>query len=191
MINHGDVVVTGKGTDNVRVGGIVGNYVLDEPFSGAANPRSTLKNSFNDGSVSITSNNTSTVYLGGLVGGCTSGAGYVLGSENRGDVTYMVTGGVTLVRLDIGGIAGYYGTAGKLDGNKSNCAVSCSGTITTIHPKQILGFCGSGSTFTVSNNQLAGSVQGTTITAENYTDYIAQKTSGNFTDFATNSFWSE
>ena len=192
MINHGDVIITGKATDNLRVGGIIGNNVLEEPFSGAANPRGTLKNSLNDGSISVTSANTSTVYLGGLVGGCTSGAGYVLDSENRGDVTYTVTGGVTLSRLDIGGVAGYYGTAGgKLDGNKSNCAVSCSGTITTVHPKQILGFCGSGSTFTVSNNKVAGSVQGTTITAENYTDYIAQKTSGTFTDFDTNSFWSE
>ena len=192
VINHGSISVTGTATSTFRVGGTVGNFVLNEPFSGAGSPRATLENSYNDGTISAETPNTTTVYFGGLVGGCTTGAGYVLNCTNKGNVSYTVSGGATLSRLDIGGIAGYYGTAGgKLDGNKSNCAVSYSGTVTTPHAKQILGFCGTGSTFTVSNNHLAGSVQGTGITSANYTDYIAQKTSGSFTDFDTNSFWSE
>lgn len=194
FINRGAISATGTTSDGtgIRIGGVVGNYVLSEPFSGAANPRSTLKNSYNYGTVSVSSANTNTVYQGGLVGGSTSGAGYLLDSYNYGDITYTVTGGATLSRLDIGGLAGYWGTGGsKLDGNYTKCAVSYSGTVTTPHAKQVLGYCGSTGTFTVSNNHLAGSVQGTTITADNYTSYISQKASGTFTDYDTNSFWSE
>ena len=193
VINQGDVYVTGTATSTFRIGGAVGNFVLNEPFSGAGNPRATLENSFNYGFVSAETSNTAPVYFGGLVGGCTTGAGLCLNCTNLGDVSYAVVGGGTLPNLSIGGIAGYYGTAGgELNGNKSNCAVSYSGTVTTPRAAQILGSCGTAGAFTLSNSKLSGSVQETSVTEENYTDFInAYKAGGTFTDFETNSFWAE
>ena len=131
-----------------------------------------------------TCENTSDGYadMGGILGGSQGGTTYVIGCENTGSVGSNVTGGKTLRLLRVGGVAGYMGNAGgKVDTCTSNCAVSSQGTVTTANAGILLGHCGAEGAFTLSSNKVVGSVLGTTLTADNYSEKLATTATASFT----------
>lgn len=196
-INRGTVTNTGAVSDYMRVGGVIGNFSCAKDNSSSVLPFGTVENSKNYGVVSNQSASgakgsgaTNGAYVGGVFGGSASGTTYVINCENHGDVSNAVTEGATTVSMNLGGIAGYMGNAdGKIDGCTSNCTISTSGTVTTYMSAQVLGRCGTGGTFTISNTHLAGTVDGTAIDADNYSSFICGYKSGAISDIETCSFY--
>lgn len=166
--NHGTIKNTGAATSSIRIGGISGNSNWTEPISGASLPYSSAVNCENTGSVMNESAATVQNRIGGLFG---SIANYKVSScTNTGDISCTSTSG-TLSALHIAGLVGCStGTTDVIDGNTNNCTVSYSGTITTNHSAMLVGY--NDANLTLSNNRLAGSFNGTAITAENFSSYL-------------------
>lgn len=199
-INRGTVTNTGTVTEYMRVGGVIGNFSCAKDNSSSVLPFGTIENSKNYGAISNESATTVTssssanngAYVGGVFGGSASGTTYVLACENKGNVSNTVTGGATAKSMNLGGIAGYMGNAdGKIDDCISSCTISSTGTVTNYRSAQVLGSCGTGGAFTISNTKLAGTVNGTLLDADNYSDYIYGYKDGTVTDIATCSFYTE
>ena len=185
----GQIKHAGSIIGTLRMGGIVGNFICGKPVDGASTtPYGIIQNSTNAGAIlnesPTTCENTSDGYadMGGILGGSQGGATYVIGCKNTGSVGSNVTGGMTLRLLRVGGVAGYMGNAGgKVDTCTSNCAVSSQGTATTANAGILLGHCGAEGAFTLSGNKVGGSVLGTTLTADNYSEKLATTATASFT----------
>ena len=194
--NSGDLSTTGNVSgDYFRVGGVAGNFACSADATDADAPKAvpygTITGCTNTGTVTVSTKGASNhfPYIGGVLGGSTSGATYLLSSRSEGSVAVTVSSG-TMKDLQLGGLAGYMGNAnGKIDACKVHSDVSRSGTVTTLHVAEILGYCGTGGTFTITNCYVGGSVNGTDLTSENWTSYRANKASGSFT-LSGNKFWS-
>lgn len=187
--NRGGIGNTGKMTGLLRTGGIIGNFNC-QAETGVSAPFGTVENCINEGTVRDESATTCNTYMGGIFGGSTNGTTYALSNENTGDVTSIGASGATRPNLSIGGIAGYMGNAnGKIDGCKSRCTVTGTGTITTLRPGVILGACGTSAAFTISGCRLAGSVNGTTLTEGNFRNFICGYKNGEYAGADSCSLW--
>ena len=119
------VVSSYRGSNNVYIGGIIGEFY-------ASRGPCLIENTVNMASVSFTGSTSSNLYLGGIVG---EPSGTVKNCANYGSVTYS---GKSICYAYIGGIAGYF------TGNSSNIFIyiqNClnHGTVTQWNYKKCPG----------------------------------------------------
>ena len=165
--NNGSISLTGTVTNTVVMGGIIGYGIKKCDLDHCTNS-GVIKN---ESPSNPTGNG---VAIGGLIGRMqTDAASLIQYCENTSSahLINIVTGEVTLKRLDIGGA---FGTCSQAGGTVDNCIInvnsSSTGTVTTTYKAAISGYS---STYTFSNNKVRGSIFGVELTAENLDNNLA------------------
>ena len=165
--NNGMVYLSGNSTNTVVMGGMIGYGVKKCDLDHCTNS-GVIKN---ESPSNPTGNG---VAIGGFIGRMqTDAKSLIQYCENTSSahLINIVTGEVTLKRLDIGGA---FGTCSQAGGTVDNCTInvnsSSTGTVTTTYKAAISGYS---STYTFSNNKVGGSIFGVELTAENLDNNLA------------------
>ena len=88
----------------------------------------------------------------------------------------IVTGGATLKTIDMGGMVGFLSqNSSEIKTSTVNSTLSTTGTASTTRIHALVGNIG-GSSIKLTSNQVAGTVNGTTLTADNYAGLLSNGT---------------
>ncbi len=166
--NKGNIVNNGTGSTDIRIGGIAGQLHYAATF-GKLNGDSASDGCSNSGSIISSSAQTASTRIGGILGQSANLGVNVYDCVNTGDISFESS--ATVAELYIGGIGGILGTTPVLDGCSSNCTIAKSGNITKSYGAALIARSSASST-TIKNCQVAGTVFGDAITADNFNDYL-------------------
>mgnify|MGYP003292393747 CR=1 FL=1 len=168
-INDGDIVSHAPAKSQSRCGGFIGD--------GANN--FTIKNSTNNGNLSLDGTVTAAniqYRSGGFVGSIskgTSGSHVFTNLTNTGNITVATKGTITAItNLEIGGILGYASKKAAITECTAKGDISYSGlSVTTLLVKAIFARNDVKSS-SIKNCKIAGNMNGTELTEDNFGDYI-------------------
>ena len=170
--NNGLVCNTGVIGNTAVMGGILGYNVGKCP----------VENCTNNGVVKNESATTATgngVAIGGIIGRSQgTGPTIVTSCHNTTSASLIniVTGGATLTTIDMGGMIGFCSqNSSEVKTSTVNSKLSTSGTTTNTRLYALIGNA-SGSGIKLTSNQVAGTVNGTTLTADNFEGLLSNGT---------------
>ena len=170
--NNGLISLTGTVTNTVVMGGMVGYNVGICPVSTCTN-NGIIKN---ESATTATGNG---VAIGGIIGRSQgTGPTTITSCHNTTSASLIniVTGGVTLKYIDMGGMVGFLSqNSSEIKTSTVNSTLSTSGTVSTTRIHALVGHIG-GSSIKLTSNQVAGTVNGTTLTADNYAGLLSDGT---------------
>lgn len=187
--NNGNIVNNGTGSTDIRIGGIAGQLHYAATF-GKLNGDSASDGCSNSGSIISSSAQTASTRIGGILGQSGNIGLNVYDCVNTGDISFESSASVA--ELYIGGIGGILGTTPVLNGCSSNCTIAKSGDIKKSYGAALIARSSASQT-TIKNCQVAGTVFGNPITADNYSDYLcAYYSNANAKqELGGNSFWTK
>lgn len=168
--NNGLISLTGTVTNTVVMGGMIGYNVGKCPVSTCTN-NGIIKN---ESATTATGNG---VAIGGIIGRSQgTGPTTITSCHNTASLVNNVTGGVTLKTIDMGGMVGFLSqNSSEIKTSTVNSTLSTAGTASTTRIHALVGNIG-GSSIKLTSNQVAGTVNGTTLTAENYAGLLSNGT---------------
>ena len=170
--NNGLISLTGTVTNTVVMGGMVGYNVGKCPVSTCTN-NGIIKN---ESATTATGNG---VAIGGIIGRSQgTGPTTITSCHNTATASLVniVTGGATLKTIDMGGMVGFLSqNSSEVKTSTVNSTLSTSGTVSTTRIHALVGNIG-GSSIKLTSNQVAGTVNGTTLTADNFAGLLSNGT---------------
>ena len=168
--NNGLVCNTGVVTNTVVMGGMVGYNVGKCPVEKCTN-NGTIKN---ESATTATGNG---VAIGGIIGRSQgTGPTTITSCHNTASLVNNVTGGATLNTIDMGGMVGFCSqNSSEVKTSTVNSTLSTSGTVSTTRIHALIGNVG-GSSIKLTSNQVAGTVNGTTLNADNFAGLLSNGT---------------
>ena len=168
--NNGLISLTGTVTNTVVMGGMIGYNVGKCPVSTCTN-NGIIKN---ESATTATGNG---VAIGGIIGRSQgTGPTTITSCHNTASLVNNVTGGATLKTIDMGGMVGFLSqNSSEIKTSTVNSTLSTAGTASTTRIHALVGNIG-GSSIKLTSNQVAGTVNGTTLTAENYAGLLSNGT---------------
>lgn len=170
--NNGLISLTGTVTNTVVMGGMVGYNVGKCPVSTCTN-NGIIKN---ESATTATGNG---VAIGGIIGRSQgTGPTTITSCHNTATASLVnvVTGGATLKIIDMGGMVGFLSqNSSEVKTSTVNSTLSTSGTASTTRIHALVGNIG-GSSIKLTSNQVAGTVNGTKLTEDNYAGLLSNGT---------------
>ncbi len=170
--NNGLISLTGTVTNTVVMGGMIGYNVGKCPVSTCTN-NGIIKN---ESATTATGNG---VAIGGIIGRSQgTGPTTITSCHNTTSASLInnVTGGATLKTIDMGGMVGFLSqNSSEIKTSTVNSTLSTTGTTSTTRIHALVGNIG-GSSIKLTSNQVAGTVNGTTLTADNYAGLLSNGT---------------
>ena len=170
--NNGLISLTGTVTNTVVMGGMIGYNVGKCPVSTCTN-NGIIKN---ESATTATGNG---VAIGGIIGRSQgTGPTTITSCHNTTSASLInnVTGGATLKTIDMGGMVGFLSqNSSEIKTSTVNSTLSTTGTASTTRIHALVGNIG-GSSIKLTSNQVAGTVNGTTLTADNYAGLLSNGT---------------
>ena len=170
--NNGLISLTGTVTNTVVMGGMIGYNVGKCPVSTCTN-NGIIKN---ESATTATGNG---VAIGGIIGRSQgTGPTTITSCHNTTSASLIniVTGGETLKYIDMGGMVGFLSqNSSEIKTSTVNSTLSTSGTASTTRIHALVGNIG-GSSIKLTSNQVAGTVNGTKLTADNYAGLLSNGT---------------
>ena len=170
--NNGLILLTGTVTNTVVMGGMIGYNVGKCPVSTCTN-NGIIKN---ESATTATGNG---VAIGGIIGRSQgTGPTTITSCHNTATASLVnvVTGGATLKIIDMGGMVGFLSqNSSEVKTSTVNSTLSTSGTASTTRIHALVGNIG-GSSIKLTSNQVAGTVNGTKLTEDNYAGLLSNGT---------------
>ena len=170
--NNGLISLTGTVTNTVVMGGMIGYNVGKCPVSTCTN-NGIIKN---ESATTATGNG---VAIGGIIGRSQGdGPTTITSCHNTTSASLInnVTGGATLKTIDMGGMVGFLSqNNSEIKTSTVNSSLSTSGTVSTTRIHALVGNIG-GSSIKLTSNQVAGTVNGTTLTSDNFAGLLSNGT---------------
>ena len=170
--NNGLILLTGTVTNTVVMGGMIGYNVGKCPVSTCTN-NGIIKN---ESATTATGNG---VAIGGIIGRSQgTGPTTITSCHNTATASLVnvVTGGATLKIIDMGGMVGFLSqNSSEVKTSTVNSTLSTSGTASTTRIHALVGHIG-GSSIKLTSNQVAGTVNGTELKADNFAGLLSNGT---------------
>ena len=170
--NNGLISLTGTVTNTVVMGGMVGYNLGKCPVSTCTN-NGIIKN---ESATTATGNG---VAIGGIIGRSQgTGPTTITSCHNTATASLVniVTGGATLKTIDMGGMVGFLSqNSSEIKTSTVNSTLSTSGTVSTTRIHALVGNIG-GSSIKLTSNQVAGTVNGTELKADNFAGLLSNGT---------------
>ena len=167
--NRGAIVNSGTASSTIRIGGISGQFNYGAVVGASSNDTYTGGCS-NYGNITCSApSQAKQTAIGGIAGQTGNGAITIYDSYNEGNISAEVASNVE--NLFVGGIGGTFGTTPSLYGCINKGDIAKVGEIGNAYGATLLGRSG-GSKTVIKDCQVAGTVFGTPITAENFADHL-------------------